>query len=117
VAFAGIFVVFFLYTVGWRTRLMQILSLICFISMLNRNLLLQDGGSFTCTVLAVWTLFLPLGARFSVDAWLASRGAATPPATTGAPRHVSFVCLALLLQLGAIYGMNAANKSGPTWHD
>lgn len=118
VAFAAIFVVFFLYTIGWRTKLMQVLALACFISILNRNLLLQDGGSFTCTVLAVWTLFLPLGARFSVDAWRASRAAVTaPPSPATAHRHVSFVCLALLLQLAAIYGMNAANKSGPTWHD
>jgi hypothetical protein len=29
---------------------------------------------------------------------------------------VSFVCLAVLLQLAAIYGFNAANKSGSTWH-
>jgi len=117
VAFAGIFVVFFLYTVGWRTRLMQVLTLICFISILNRNLLLQDGGSFACTVLAVWTLFLPLGARFSVDAWVAARARGPAPTTSPGPRHVSFVCLALLLQLAAIYGMNAANKSGATWRD
>jgi hypothetical protein len=31
------------------------------------------------------------------------------------PRHVSFVCLAILLQLAVIYGFNAANKTGPTW--
>jgi hypothetical protein len=124
VAFAVIFAVFALYTIGWQTRLMQILTLICFISILNRNLLLQDGGSFTCTVLAVWTTFLPLGARFSVDSWRRARrppapGSATPaaPGPAGPARHVSFVCLALLLQLAAIYGLNAANKTGRTWHD
>jgi len=130
VAFSLILAVYVLYTIGWRTRLMQILTLVCFISLLNRNLLLQDGGSFTCSVLAVWTTFLPLGARFSVDAWRAVRlaavqktsggedgGGSTGRATSGgAPAmHVSFVCLALLLQLAAIYGLNAANKTGPTW--
>jgi len=125
VAFSLILVVYVLYTIGWRTKLMQILTLVCFISLLNRNLLLQDGGSFTCSVLAVWTTFLPLGARFSVDAWRAARLAGASSGETGgdgssrataAPSlHVSFVCLALLLQLAAIYGLNAANKSGPTW--
>lgn len=147
VAFTLILLVYVLYTVGWRTKLMQILALCCFISILNRNLLLQDGGSFTCSVLAVWTLFLPLGARFSVDAWKAARIAAATgerrgsapaaghvaeaahattaptasvpdPGSSASPApamHVSFVCLALLLQLAAIYGLNAANKSGPTW--
>ena len=124
VAFAAILVVYVLYTIGWRTKLMQILALVCFISILNRNLLLQDGGSFTCTVLAVWTVFLPLGARFSVDAWRTGRAAALDhpgarvagAAPNAAPRHVSFVCFALLVQLAVIYGMNGANKSGPTWH-
>jgi hypothetical protein len=138
VAFSLILVIYVLYTVGWRTRLMQVLVLVCFISILNRNLLLQDGGSFTCSVLALWTAFLPLGARFSVDAWRAGRltaamvdrggggGGETGGATlraggggvpdAGAPgRYVSFACLALLLQLAAIYGFNAANKSGSTW--
>lgn len=121
VAFAAILGVYALYTIGWRTRVMQVLALVCFISIQNRNLLLQDGGSFTCSALAVWTTFLPLGARFSVDAWLRrqrllAHGGA--PAGQGPlPRHVSFVCLALLLQLAVIYGFNAANKSGGTWRD
>jgi hypothetical protein len=140
VAFGLILVVYVLYTIGWRTKLMQILALVCFISILNRNLLLQDGGSFTCSVLALWTAFLPLGARFSVDRWRACRIAAAVEAARASPggagatpaapiarlsdgakasapvMHVSFVCLALLLQLAAIYGFNAANKTGATWH-
>jgi hypothetical protein len=144
VAFSLILVVYVLYTIGWRTRLMQLLVLVCFISILNRNLLLQDGGSFTCSVLALWTAFMPLGARFSVDGWRARRLAAAtagsagaggtsgsgeiqpegvpiPPDSRGeigggAPgMFVSFACLAVLLQLAAIYGLNAANKSGSTW--
>src|SRR3569623_180417 len=97
VAFAAILVVYTLYTIGWRTRVMQVLALICFISIQNRNLLLQDGGSFTCSAIAVWPAFLPLGARISVDAWmrrqrlLAHGGPADPAAP---PRHVSFECLA-----------------------
>ena len=77
VAFSLILVVYVLFTIGWRTKLMQLLVLVCFISILNRNLLLQDGGSFTCSVLALWTTFMPLGARFSVDAWRARRLAVT----------------------------------------
>jgi len=120
VAFAAILVVYTLYTIGWRTRVMQVLALICFISIQNRNLLLQDGGSFACSAIAVWTAFLPLGARFSVDAWMRRQRLLAhggTPAEGSPPRHVSFVCLALLLQLAVIYGFNAANKSGETWRD
>ena len=94
VAFSLILVVYLLYTIGWRTRLMQVLVLVCFISLLNRNLLLQDGGSFTCSVLALWTAFMPLGARFSADAWRTRRlsaamqggGAAAVPPGRGSAR-------------------------------
>ncbi|MEP6654552.1 MAG: HTTM domain-containing protein [Myxococcales bacterium] len=129
VAFAAIAAVYLLYTLGWKTRLMQILVIVCFVSIVNRNLLLQDGGSFTCTVLAVWTAFLPLGARFSLDAWQrrcfasAHRTANLAAAPFGSPvspvspvSHVSIVCFVLLAQLAAIYGFNAANKTGQTWH-
>jgi hypothetical protein len=57
-----------------------------------------------------WTLPLPLGCRFSVDA--ARSGAvadATPVYSLAAP--------AVLLQLFAIYILNALHKAGPTWRD
>jgi hypothetical protein len=115
-AFLGIFAVYVFYAIGWKTRLMQILVPVCFISLVNRNLLLQDGGSFVSTLLSVWTAFLPVGARFSVDHWLSRRAhPAEKGGSADAPRHVSFVCLALLLQVAVIYGFNAANKTGVTW--
>ncbi|MES1206291.1 MAG: HTTM domain-containing protein [Pseudomonadota bacterium] len=117
VAFLAIAAVYVLYTIGWKTRLMQILVIVCFISVVNRNLLLQDGGSFVTTVLAVWTAFLPLGARFSLDSRLARQemGAAPPPVAGRAERYVSFACFAVLLQIAVIYLFNAANKYGPSW--
>src|SRR3569623_332472 len=100
VAIAAIFAVYVLYTIGWRTRVMQVLARICFISIQNRNLLLQDGGSFTCSAIAVWTAFLPLDARLRRQRLLVRGG---PAAAEGAPpRHVSFVCLARRLQLAAL---------------
>lgn len=118
----AILVVYLLFLVGWKTKVMQILAAICFISMINRNLFLQDGGSFVTTILLIWTAFLPLGARLSIDAWRAGGHRDEPghiPSSEGArpPVHVSFVCFALLVQLAFIYGLNGANKAGPTWRD
>ena len=58
--------------VGWRTRLMQFLALVCVLSLHSRVTLLENGGDWMLGELALWTAFLPLGRRFSVDAVLAS---------------------------------------------
>jgi predicted DCC family thiol-disulfide oxidoreductase YuxK len=58
--------------VGWRTRLMQFLALVCVLSLHGRVTLLENGGDWMLGELALWTAFLPLGRRFSVDAVRAS---------------------------------------------
>ncbi len=68
VAFAQIGLVYALYTLGLCTRLMQILALVCLTSLNSRNLFVKDSGVATLIVLGVWTLFLPLGERLSLDA-------------------------------------------------
>jgi len=72
VAFALTLLVFVLFTVGYKTRLFHVLSLICITSLHSRNLFNENGGSVVVNILGLWTLFLPLGSRFSVDAVLAS---------------------------------------------
>jgi len=113
--------------IGWRTRLMQVLAWICLISLNSRLALLENGGDVVLNLLATWTVFLPLGRRFSLDALLVSlrerreqnaaqladRAALQPP---GGP-VVSLAALALVLQLFAIYLLNSLNKRGPTWFE
>jgi hypothetical protein len=77
--------------------------------------------------LLVWTAFLPLGRRFSVDALRASLRARKE--TTAAalndrrdpPRDlvkvVSLAVTALILQWAAIYAFNALQKNGAPWRD
>jgi hypothetical protein len=65
VAFILILLVFAAYTFGYHTKLSQILVVLCVLSLDNRNLALQNGGIVVTNVVAVWTAFLPLGARFS----------------------------------------------------
>ncbi len=77
-------------------------------------------------VLMIWTAFLPLGRRFSVDAIRASlraRPGETPAdLAAGVPppderQTTSLAALGLLLQIAVIYWFNYLHKSGPTWHD
>jgi hypothetical protein len=119
-AFAAMALVFALYTLGLFTRAMQVLALLAYASLNARNLFFEDGGT-TCVILLLgWTLLLPLGDWFSLDALrrevklpnLAARLRAR--AERKAPL-VSLAALALLLQAAAIYWLNAAHKTGHTW--
>jgi predicted DCC family thiol-disulfide oxidoreductase YuxK len=121
-------IVFLLLLIGWRTRLMQVLSLVCLLSLHGRSTFLENGGDWTLAELTLWTSFLPLGRRFSVDAVLASmrrrrettaaeledRAALGPDARALAP-VISLAVLAILLQLADSYFFNCINKGGQTW--
>lgn len=119
-AFAALGAVFTLYTLGLFTRVMQVLVLIGYVSLNSRNLFFEDGGTGCCVLLAIWTLLLPVGDRFSLDAL--GRDARLPSVRQRANARaasreplVSIAALALLLQAAAIYWLNAAHKSGHTW--
>jgi hypothetical protein len=94
---------------GVYTRVAQVASMICVMSLHGRLLLFDNGGDVVLGLLAIWTAFLPTGRRFSVDAVL-GRGA-------GAPRVVSLGVLALTCQLAFIYFFNAVHKNGETWRE
>ncbi len=58
--------------VGWRTTLMRFLAPICLVSLHARVTLVENGGDWMLCELIIWSAFLPLGRRFSVDAVRAS---------------------------------------------
>jgi predicted DCC family thiol-disulfide oxidoreductase YuxK len=112
--------------VGWRTRLMQVLSVIAVMSLHSRVTLLENGGDWMLGELALWTAFLPLGKRFSIDALRASlRARRETTAAELADRKamdvtvsqtvVSLAVLALALEIANSYIFNAAHKGGQTW--
>src|SRR5262245_27837821 len=126
VLFALTFCVYFCYLIGWKTRLAQVLSFVLVTSLHSRNILLENGGDVIMNLVAAWTMFLPLGRRFSVDAVLASLRAAEehtadalndrtrPPPAPTVP-FLSMAVFALLVQFALIYGFNAGRYVGPTW--
>lgn len=123
--------VFAAFTLGYRTRVSHGLSLLCLMGLNHRLVPLENGGDVVMNVLCVFSLFVPLGARFSVDAVVASLAArrehhpqeladrvAMLAARPESTRPVtSIAVLALRLQLGVIYFFNVLHKSGPTWLD
>ncbi|MEY4577454.1 MAG: hypothetical protein RL701_2157 [Pseudomonadota bacterium] len=126
VAFVGIACVYISLLIGYRTRLCQILSWICFTALMVRVDVLTTGAECVLAELVLWTAWLPLGTRFSVDAVL--RSLREHPEQTVAelttwqarPREVrlvvSLAVLAAVTQLSVIYGLNALQKNGDTWH-
>ncbi|MDX2019301.1 MAG: DCC1-like thiol-disulfide oxidoreductase family protein [Deltaproteobacteria bacterium] len=115
------------FTLGYKTRLFHALSFVALLSLHGRTQLFEDGSEVTLHLLCAFTLFLPLGIRFSIDAVatsLRSRKELRPEsladrqAFAGPHEPVaSFAVFAVLLQLVAIYFFNVIHKTGVTWKD
>jgi hypothetical protein len=109
VALALIYLIYIAYTLGWHTRAMQVLAAAALISLDQRNLMLENGGSWVANIAVVATAFLPLGDRFSLDALRHAR-----------PANTSVVRLAygfLMADLAVIYLFNGLAKTGAAWKD
>lgn len=94
---------------GYRTRLAVVVSWLLLASLNSRNPLVLIGGDYLMVALLFWAMFLPIGARWSVDAALST---APPPAEH---RHLSWAGAALLTQVLAVYFFSAILKSDPVW--
>ncbi|MBK8254565.1 MAG: hypothetical protein IPK82_18095 [Polyangiaceae bacterium] len=55
---------YFLYMIGYKTRLFSILSFLMVTSMDNRLVLIENGGYVVVNLLAGWTTLMPMGRRF-----------------------------------------------------
>ncbi len=94
---------------GWRTRLAAIVCFVMQASLLNRNLMVSTSGDVLLACLLFWSLFLPLGARWSADASLSQRPLPQPD------QHLSWASAGLLLQVMSVYFFAAVLQSGPEW--
>lgn len=116
VAFALMALVYLAFLLGLRTRLMHLLAWLCLLSLHTRADMLANGGDYVFCTLVLWSAFLPLGRRFSLDALRRAQPIAPEPAPDTRP-VVSLAALALYLQLAVIYLFNALHKQGETWRE
>ena len=98
--------------VGWRTRTATFFTWFLLCALHMRNPLVLHSGDTMTRVMLFWTLFLPLGARFSVDGLAARQVANHLPLPA---RTFSIASAALLLQVTLVYLFTAALKTGPEW--
>jgi len=94
---------------GYRTRLASIAAFVLFTSLINRNPMILIGGDGLLACLLFWAMFLPLGARWSVEAALSSQ---PPPARHA---HASYASAGLVLQVLSVYFFSAILKDGADW--
>jgi len=98
-----------LLLVGYRTRLALVVSWLLLVSVQNRNPMILSGEDNLIVLLAFWGMFLPLGARYSIDAALNK----SEPAKSNA--YASVATFALLIQGMSMYFFSALLKSDQQW--
>ncbi len=95
---------------GCWTQIAIVLCWALLCSLQTRNLTILHSGDVALRLLCFWGMFLPLGARWSVDVWRSKISA-----FTGAGRITNFSSLGILVQVCMIYWMSALLKNGIEW--
>lgn len=96
-------------SLGYRTRAATVVSWVLLCSLHSRNYMVLQAGDVALRMILFWGMFLPLGARWSVDARL--RDDAPPTATIR-----TIATLALVAQLVLIYAAATFSKmTHPVW--
>ncbi|HEY4116405.1 MAG TPA: hypothetical protein VGM56_01065 [Byssovorax sp.] len=121
----GMLAVYVLFTLGLFTRVAHTLTLLLWIGTINRIQTAGNGGYTLMLQFLVWSSFLRLGDRYSLDALRRSLARRPNEQVTSlakrgrfvdAPRVVRSPAVAVLyLELVAMYGLGALLKTGPTW--
>lgn len=94
---------------GYRTRWATFFCWLFLTSLQNRNPAILQGGDTLIRLLMFWAMFLPLGARFSVDEALEQPPAVKPTAIFHAGTF------ALMAQVAMVYWFAVSLKTGPEW--
>jgi len=101
------------FCVGYRTRTASVVAFILTSGMHERNVMLFDGSDNVVRVMLFWLLFMPCGARYSVDAALReARGQPVRMTAPALPMRLG------QLQIAWIYLDTAMQKwPGTSWHN
>ncbi len=99
-----------LLLVGYHTRVVTVGSWLLLVSMQTRNPLVMTGGDTLLRMLVFWGMFLPLGARYSIDS------AMNVSLTKRRSRIADVATFAMMVQVLCMYFMSGLLKSHDMWH-
>jgi hypothetical protein len=99
----------FLLLIGYQTRAATIASWFFLVSLHNRNPLILQGEDFIFRCLLFWGIFMPWGARFSVDMYL------RPAQQKYSENIFSLGAMAFMAQIVLMYVFSALLKTGVEW--
>lgn len=94
---------------GFNTRLMTIMSLVLVASLQMRNPLVLTGGDILMRLLLFWSMFLPLGAVWSVDSYLSLE---REPEQW---KVASVATMGIMLQVAMMYFFSGISKLNGFW--
>lgn len=94
---------------GYRTRLATAVTWFLVASLQARNPTLNNGGDHLLRIMLFWSMFVPLGARWSIDR---ARLSEPPPV-----RVVTGGSFAIQMQLCLMYWFTAVLKWHPVWFE
>lgn len=94
---------------GWKTRLFTFANWLFLISLHARNPIVLNSGDTILRMMLFWSLFLPLGAKWSIDAFLKKGRPST------ANPHVSMASVAFIVQLCTMYWFTGWAKMNDIW--
>lgn len=107
--FAIAFLFAFMLLFGYKTRLATIVSWVLLISLQHRNPMVLQGGDSFFKMLLFWGMFLPLGAKFSIDSALNGiKSKLNRP-------FLSMGSIGLYTQIILVYWVAVLHKFGPEW--
>lgn len=95
--------------VGYRTRLMTFIVWVLVLSIQVRNPIVASGADSLLRQLLFWSLFLPLGARWALDA------NTSDPRSRAPGWSLSVATVGLFAQIAFMYWFTALLKTGEEW--
>jgi len=95
---------------GWHTRLATVVAWAALLSLIRRSSPTTNAGDVWLACQLFWGTFLPLGARWSLDAARRAAGADSPGAAVRSPASA-----ALVLQLAVVYLGAGLAKCNAGW--